>query len=117
MRKLNLVFLRDGLQAVHAQQIRAAIQTQTTVPLKLVVVFSLTGQSCKDLQCPPYAKCFQTSREGAECRCQFSCDTEERNLICGTDDKTYLNHCVLKMEACRLGKLIKIKSKEGMCSK
>ncbi|KAM7438912.1 hypothetical protein ABFA07_011617 [Porites harrisoni] len=74
------------------------------------------GQSCKDLQCPPYAKCFQTSREGAECRCQFSCDKEERNLICGTDDKTYLNHCVLKMEACRLGKLIKIKSKEGMCS-
>ncbi|CAH3019822.1 unnamed protein product [Porites evermanni] len=74
------------------------------------------GQSCKDLQCPPYAKCFQTSREGAECRCQFSCSKEERNLICGTDDKTYLNHCVLKMEACRLGKSIRIKSKGGMCS-
>ncbi|XP_068688990.1 uncharacterized protein [Montipora foliosa] len=70
-----------------------------------------TGHSCEALQCKYYARCVQTEEGHAECRCQQGCSTERRP-ICGTNGKTYLNMCVLKMEACYLGQWIARKHHE-----
>ena len=39
-------------------------------------------------------------------KCPSRCDTS-RNLVCGDDGNTYLNHCLLKKTSCQTKKKIK----------
>lgn len=83
---------------------------------KICLLLVLTGKSCDDLNCEYYAHCVQTSSGYAECRCpQHTCPPTNAP-VCGTNDKSYLNMCVLKMESCNLQKWIRKKDK-GLCGK
>ena len=72
----------------------------------------IAGRSCEELDCPFYANCVMDQRV-ARCRCPSNCPLTPRK-VCGDNQQTYLNKCVLKSESCRLNKLINI-TRKGPC--
>ncbi|XP_078345693.1 uncharacterized protein LOC144631168 isoform X3 [Oculina patagonica] len=75
------------------------------------------GESCEVLECQYYARCFQTPNGYAECRCP-ECHSKNAPIqaapVCGDDDKSYLNMCVLKLESCLTQTWIR-KHEDGFC--
>ncbi|CAH1773592.1 unnamed protein product [Owenia fusiformis] len=67
---------------------------------------------CKDVKCDYYGIC-ETNSKGHTCVCPQSCVSVDA-AVCGTDGKTYLNECELKVASCKMKQLIKVSSK-GSC--
>lgn len=78
-------------------------------------LFLLSGESCDGLTCEYHDRCVNTSHGYVECRCPQHTCPNGREIICGTDGKTYLNMCVMRKEVCRVQKRIE-KKHEGRCS-
>ena len=81
--------------------------------LIICLVLFLTGKLCEDLECQYYSRCEMTSDASVECKCPEKCEREFAP-VCGTNEKTYRNMCVLKLESCLAGEWIR-KSKHGNC--
>ncbi|XP_055958196.1 agrin [Patella vulgata] len=69
---------------------------------------------CENVKCEFYAIC-ESDGTQARCVCPTSCIPVEAE-VCGSDGKTYLNECELKVAACRRKQFISIAS-TGSCNK
>ncbi|XP_062508629.1 follistatin-like [Corticium candelabrum] len=71
---------------------------------------------CDDVDCPSNEHCEMTVETGpicVSCVVHEQCPTKPK-LVCGSDDKTYLNECHMRRSACENGKKLAVKS-EGAC--
>ncbi|XP_054715535.1 agrin-like [Uloborus diversus] len=62
---------------------------------------------CESVTCPTFQVCQLDENRNAVCRCNDVCSAEYRP-VCGSDGKTYDNECVLRVEACKLQKNIRV---------
>ena len=60
----------------------------------------------------PYAVC-RAVRDRAECSCKENCPRVD-NPVCGSNYKTYRNKCLMELEACQSGTMIRARS-NGRC--
>ncbi|KAL5014686.1 hypothetical protein ScPMuIL_008956, partial [Solemya velum] len=67
---------------------------------------------CQDQRCEFYAVCESDGKQ-ASCVCPTDC-VRTQAKVCGTDGKTYMNECKLRVASCRQQKFIKI-STIGEC--
>lgn len=84
-----------------------------------MLFFSFCLDPCADIKCAFGATCVvqnsnQTGRNG-KCVCSQQCSTNISN-VCGTDEKTYDNVCILRKGACMQQKNISV-AYNGTCGK
>ena len=60
----------------------------------------------------PYAVC-KAVRDRAQCSCKENCPRID-NPVCGSNYKTYRNKCLMELEACQSGTMIRARS-NGRC--
>ncbi|XP_047735915.1 agrin [Hyalella azteca] len=70
-------------------------------------------RGCEEKQCRFYGLCEATPEGHGRCICPTVC-TDVESQVCGTDERTYLNECHLKVQACRLQQDIAVSSR-GDC--
>lgn len=69
---------------------------------------------CDLASCHSFATCEMRNNK-ATCVCPSERDCPWNvDLICGSDDQSYLNECVMKARACKAGKKVTVKRK-GYC--
>ncbi|CAG7734118.1 unnamed protein product, partial [Allacma fusca] len=69
---------------------------------------------CEDILCTPPQVCHLDEERRPICRCGEVC-TMDFNPVCGSDGKTYANECVMRTEACRTQRDLRIIYR-GKCS-
>lgn len=63
--------------------------------------FNVMSEPCAGVQCKEPKLCKADSQGNAECVCPDERDCPMTvHAVCGSDDKTYLNECVMKAKAC-----------------
>lgn len=62
---------------------------------------------CVDSQCIYPEICRLNVRREPVCVCNYQCSLDFKP-VCGTDGKTYINECFMRLEACRLNRPIKV---------
>ncbi|CAG5128381.1 unnamed protein product, partial [Candidula unifasciata] len=69
---------------------------------------------CEGFTCESPKVCQVNAQREPECQCSYICPTE-MNLVCGTDGRTYSNQCLLRKQACKSRKEIRVLY-NGKCS-
>ncbi|CAH1798785.1 unnamed protein product [Owenia fusiformis] len=59
-------------------------------------------ETCENKKCDNDSKC-QIKLGVAECTCDFECDEDCDDEVCGSDENTYINPCVLQRASCNNG--------------
>ncbi|EEC12873.1 agrin, putative [Ixodes scapularis] len=62
---------------------------------------------CQGVQCPASQVCQLDEQRNPICRCNGACPGDLRP-VCGSDGRTYPNECLLRVEACRSHRSIRI---------
>ncbi|CAL1545990.1 unnamed protein product, partial [Lymnaea stagnalis] len=62
---------------------------------------------CEGHVCDSPKVCQVNAQREPECRCSFHCSTEI-NLVCGSDGRSYSNQCLLRKQACKSRKDIRV---------
>lgn len=72
---------------------------------------------CGDTQCSPGKRCVASKLKTPTCRCPTEDDCpRDYDPVCGSDRKTYINPCRLKVEACITDQPL-VMIKKGVCGK
>ena len=72
---------------------------------------------CRDTQCSPGKRCVASKLKTPTCRCPTEDDCpRDYDPVCGSDRKTYINPCRLKVEACITDQPL-VMIKKGVCGK
>ena len=71
-------------------------------------------KDCKKRCHAPFSRCVNNNRSEEECECIQECPKAMKE-VCGSDNVTYDNECLLKKAACEKNTEIKIKEK-GFCT-
>jgi len=86
-------------------------------PLHVVDIKMLFLVVCKDTRCSDGKKCVPNKLMPPTCKCPTEDDCpRDYEPVCGSDKKTYINHCRLRVEACKTGQTINV-AKKGVCGK
>ena len=70
---------------------------------------------CSTVHCQRYAECVSTDNATGVCVCPRECPYQ-RSPVCGSDGKTYINDCHLKITSCRRKANVSVRY-AGECSK
>ena len=77
----------------------------------LYVIFA---DPCEEISCPAPQVCQLDGERRPVCRCNEMCSMDF-NPVCGSDGKTYSNECVMRQEACRARRELRVIYR-GKCS-
>ena len=70
---------------------------------------------CSTVLCQRYAECVSTDNATGVCVCPHECPYQ-RSSVCGSDGKTYINDCHLRVASCRRKANVSVRY-AGECSK
>lgn len=70
---------------------------------------------CSTVHCQRYAECVSTDNATGVCVCPHECPYQ-RSYVCGSDGKTYINDCHLRVASCRRKANVSVRY-AGECSK
>ena len=70
---------------------------------------------CSTVHCQRYAECVSTDNATGVCVCPHECPYQ-RSSVCGSDGKTYINDCHLRVASCRRKANVSVHY-TGECSK
>lgn len=69
--------------------------------------FSGHCDPCDHTDCPPHESCQLDESRNPQCRCLAACEPVFRP-VCASNGKTYMNDCVLRDEACKSNKSLRL---------
>ncbi|CAD6219443.1 GSCOCG00004975001-RA-CDS, partial [Cotesia congregata] len=75
----------------------------------------ILSEPCEKTYCAWGAVCVVSDNGIATCQCPSNCPKTLEH-VCGTDDVTYLNQCLLRQTSCRDRKNTRVKH-QGVCGK
>ena len=91
-------------------------QIDTSVQERFIAYLSSSGiDPCRNVSCDFYSICVPQKNTNAVCQCPQIC-TADWNPVCGSDNETYPNLCMMKVQSCENQKIITKKS-DGECGK
>ena len=70
---------------------------------------------CSTVHCQRYAECVSTDNATGVCVCPHECPYQ-RSSVCGSDGKTYINDCHLRVSSCRRKANVSVRY-AGECNK
>ncbi|GIY29334.1 hypothetical protein CEXT_704941 [Caerostris extrusa] len=93
----------------------SSIQVQCSRPVVI------TTDPCEGVECPATQVCQLDNHRNPICRCNAICSPDFRP-VCGSDGKTYINECSLRVESCKSRRSLRIIfngecSSEPLCAK
>ncbi|GBO17385.1 Agrin [Araneus ventricosus] len=62
---------------------------------------------CEEVECPATQVCQLDNNRNPICRCNSICSPDFRP-VCGSDGKTYINECSLRVESCKSRRSLRI---------
>ena len=72
---------------------------------------------CRDTSCSGGKRCVSNNLNQPSCQCPKEDDCpRDYDPVCGSDKRTYINPCRLKVEACKTGQPL-VADKKGICGK
>ena len=96
---------------------RAQITESSTVhtSLNIIANYDMSVGVCSTKNCEDYETCKEVDGKAVcECPPLDSCPRDVK-VVCGSDGKSYLNKCRMKLEACKKKKAI-VPRHDGICS-
>ncbi|CAB1336887.1 unnamed protein product, partial [Coregonus sp. 'balchen'] len=72
-------------------------------------------ESCEQDRCRTFGGSWDEDTEDDRCVCDFDCNRVPRNLVCGSDGKTYSNECEMKKDRCERQEHLLIQN-QGPCT-
>ncbi|XP_052338523.1 agrin-like isoform X4 [Oncorhynchus keta] len=72
-------------------------------------------ESCEQDRCRTFGGSWDEDTEDDRCVCDFDCNRVPRNLVCGSDGKTYSNECEMKKASCERQRHLLIQN-HGPCT-